>query len=137
MSIAFLVKGKEALSCASMLFSRSQPRSTLWHGTSAKHEHSHLVIAVALAIQGNSTPWLPSQSRPKSVAIEQPSTRSKQIGDTVYRDMLHNRIIQVTMLRAKFGRIKIRANLLQRFDNNFGLFNNKFCHKVDKTSYDL
>ena len=29
------------------------------------------------------------------------------------------------MLRAKFGRIKIRTNLLQRFDN-------KFCYKIDK-----
>ena len=44
------------------------------------------------------------------------------------------RIIQVTMLWAKFGRTKIRANLLQRFDNNFGYFNNRFGHKVDKTS---
>ena len=28
------------------------------------------------------------------------------------------------MLRAKFGRIKIRANLLQQFDNDFGHFDN-------------
>ena len=41
------------------------------------------------------------------------------------------------MLRAKLGRIKIKTNLLQRLDNNFGHFNNKFCHKVDKTSYDF
>ena len=41
------------------------------------------------------------------------------------------------MLRAKFGRIKIRANLLHGFDNNLGHLNNKFYHKVDKTSYDF
>ena len=41
------------------------------------------------------------------------------------------------MLRAKFSTIKIRAYLLQRCDTNFGHFNNKFCHKVDKTSYDF
>ena len=47
------------------------------------------------------------------------------------------RILQVTMLRAKFSRIKIRAYLLQRCDNNFGHFDNKFCHKVNKKSYDF
>ena len=41
------------------------------------------------------------------------------------------------MLGDKFGIIKIRANLLQRFDNNFDHFNNRFCRKVDKTSYDF
>ena len=50
---------------------------------------------------------------------------------------VHYMIIQVTMLRAKFGIIKIRANLLQGFDNNFDHFNNRFCRKVDKTSYDF
>ena len=39
------------------------------------------------------------------------------------------RILQVTMLRAKFSRINIRAYLLQRCDNNFGSFDNKFCTK--------
>ena len=48
-----------------------------------------------------------------------------------YNDIITSRIIQVTMLRAKFGRIKIRTNLLQRFDNNFGHFDNKFCNKFD------
>ena len=41
------------------------------------------------------------------------------------------------MLRAKFSRIKIRAYLLQRCDSNFGHFDNKFCHKVNKKSYDF
>ena len=41
------------------------------------------------------------------------------------------------MLRTKFGRAKIKTNLLQRFDNNFCHLNNKFCHKVDETSYDF
>ena len=45
------------------------------------------------------------------------------------------RIIQVVMLRAKFGRIKIKINLLQRFDYNFGHFDNKFCYKIDKKNY--
>ena len=45
------------------------------------------------------------------------------------------RILQVTMPRAKFGRIKIRINLLQWFDNSLGHFNDKFCHKVNKTIY--
>ena len=40
------------------------------------------------------------------------------------------------MLRAKFGRVKIRTNLLQRCDNNFGHFDNK-CYKIDKTIYDF
>ena len=47
-------------------------------------------------------------------------------------DMMNTRILQVTMLRAKFGRIRIRANLLQRFDNTFGHFDNKICYKIDK-----
>ena len=46
--------------------------------------------------------------------------------------IVESRILQVVMLRAKFGRIKIRTNLLQRFDNNFGHFDNKFCYKIDK-----
>ena len=41
------------------------------------------------------------------------------------------------MLRAKFSTIKIRAYLLQQCDTNFGHFNNKFCHKVNKTSYEF
>ena len=49
--------------------------------------------------------------------------------------MFFIRILQVTMLRAKFGRIKTRTNLLQRLDNNFGHFNNKFCYKVLKKIY--
>ena len=47
------------------------------------------------------------------------------------------RIIQVVMLRAKFGRIKIRTYLLQRFDTNFGHFDNNFCYKIDKTNHDF
>ena len=46
-------------------------------------------------------------------------------------------MLQVKMLRAKFSTIKIRSYLLQRCDTNFGHFNNKFCHKVNKTSYDF
>ena len=45
--------------------------------------------------------------------------------------------VQVMMLRAKFGRINIWTNLLQRFDNNFGHFYNKFCYKAHKTIYDF
>ena len=45
--------------------------------------------------------------------------------------MLYIRILQVTMLN------KIRTNLLRRFDNNFGHFDNKFCSKVDKMNYDF
>ena len=41
------------------------------------------------------------------------------------------------MLRAKFSRIKIRTNLLKRFDINFGNFDNKFCYQIDKTNYDF
>ena len=47
------------------------------------------------------------------------------------------RILQVMMLRVKFGRIKISTNLLQRVDKIFGHFNNKFCHKVNKKRYDF
>ena len=50
---------------------------------------------------------------------------------------MYSRTLQVTMLRANFGRIKIRTNLLQRFGNNFGHFSNKFCHKVEKTIYEF
>ena len=35
------------------------------------------------------------------------------------------------------GRIKIRTNLLQRFDRNFGHFNNQICYKIDKTNYEF
>ena len=54
--------------------------------------------------------------------------------------MIIIRILHVMMLRAKFVRIKTRTNLLQRFDNNFGHFDhfdNKFCLKAHKTSYDF
>ena len=47
------------------------------------------------------------------------------------------RILQIMMLRVKFGRIRIRTNLLQRCDNNFYHFNDKFCYKIDKTIYDF
>ena len=47
------------------------------------------------------------------------------------------RMLLVTILLAKFCRIKIKTILLQPIDNNFGHFNNEFCHKVDKTSYDF
>ena len=47
------------------------------------------------------------------------------------------RILQVMMLRAKFGKNRIRTNLLQRCYNNFCHFNNIFCYKIDKTIYDF
>ena len=46
--------------------------------------------------------------------------------------MMNTRILQVTMLQVKFGRIKIRTYLLQGCDNIFGHFDNIFCHKVKK-----
>ena len=49
--------------------------------------------------------------------------------------ILHTRILQVVMLWAKFGRIKIRTNLLQRFNNNFGHFDKKFCYEIGKTNF--
>ena len=55
----------------------------------------------------------------------------------ITKSSMTNRILQVTMLRAKFSRFKIRAYFLQRCDNNFGHFDNKFCHKVYKKSYDF
>ena len=50
---------------------------------------------------------------------------------------MYIRIPQVMMLLAKFGRNKIGINLLQRFDNNFGHFDIKFCYKIDKTNYNF
>ena len=41
------------------------------------------------------------------------------------------------MLRAKFGKIKIRINLLKSFDSNVGHFDNKICYKIDKTNYEF
>ena len=57
--------------------------------------------------------------------------------DFIYLYILHIRIHQVMMLRAKFGRIRIRTNLLQRWDNNFCHFSNKFWYKLDKTIYNF
>ena len=39
--------------------------------------------------------------------------------------------------RVKFGRIKIRTYLLQRFHTNFGHFDNNFCYKINKTNHDF
>ena len=44
--------------------------------------------------------------------------------------LLYNRILQVMMLRAKFDRIRIRINLLQRCVKIFCHFNNEFCYKI-------
>ena len=52
--------------------------------------------------------------------------------DMIVSKFLDIRILQVMMLGAKFGRIIIRTNLLQRFDSNFGHFDNKICYKIDK-----
>ena len=51
--------------------------------------------------------------------------------------MILIRILQVMMRRAKFGRIKVRTNLLSRFDNNLGHFDNKYSYKIDKTNYEF
>ena len=37
---------------------------------------------------------------------------------------MYVRILQVMVIRAKFSRIRIRTNLLQRCDNDFGHFSN-------------
>ena len=46
-------------------------------------------------------------------------------------------ILQVMMDATVHGRIKIRTNLLQRFDSNFGHLDNKFCYKINKTNCDF
>ena len=58
------------------------------------------------------------------------SIKSSKIVFSIQKDTSH-----YDELRAKFGRIKTRTNLLQRLDNNFGHFNNKFCYKVHKKIY--